>query len=63
MPHFKFKIIGKVNVWNALMGTFELGMPGGDVKITTNDIQLTEHLIEAMKTRDSIAIVIREEEE
>ena len=59
---FKFKIIGKVNKWDALMGNFELGMPGGDVKIMTNDTQLTEHLIDAMKTRDNIAIVIGEED-
>ena len=59
---FKFKIIGKVNKWDALMGRFVLGMPGGEVSITTNDIQLTEHLIEAMKTRDNIAIMIGEED-
>ena len=61
MPCFKFKLIGKVNEWNVLMETFKLGMPGGDVEIMTNDIQLTEHLIEAMKNRDNISITIGEE--
>ena len=58
---FRFKLIGKVNEWNCLMETFRLGMPGGDLEITTNDPILTEHLIEAMKTRDNIAIVIGED--
>lgn len=62
MPRFKFKLTGKVNEWNVLTETFKLGMPGGDVEITTNDSTLTEYLIEAMKTRDKIGIVIGEEE-
>lgn len=60
---FKFKLIGKVNEWNVLMNTFKLGTPGGDVEITTNDIQFTDHLIEAMRARDNISITIGEERE
>lgn len=63
MARFKFKLRGKVNVWDAVMGTFELGTPGGCVKILTNDTQLTENLILAMATRDHVSITIGEEEE
>ena len=59
---FKFRLIGKVNKWDALMGCFTLGTPGGDVSIVTNDLQFTDHLIEAMKTRDNISITIGEDD-
>ena len=62
MSHLKFKLIGKVNKWDALMNTFELGMPGGDVEIRTNHEFLTDHLVEAMKTRENISISFTEED-
>ncbi len=58
---FKFRLNGKVNEWNALTGCFTMGTIGGDVSIMTNNIQLTDYLIEAMKTRDKISITIGED--
>ena len=62
MPRFKFKLVGKVNKWDALFSSFTLGTPGGHVEIITDDTAFTDQLIEAMKTRDNIVITIGEED-
>lgn len=55
---FKLEIIGKVNIWDVLRNSFVLGTPGGDITmIVTNDL-VRDDLIDAMKDRTDVHIVI-----
>lgn len=52
-------MIGKVNVWNALINSFELGTPlNGDIEIRSTSDTLNDYLIDAMKNRKDITITI-----
>lgn len=55
---FDIKIVGKVNVWDVLRGNFVLGTPSGDIKMTVNDILVRDALIDAMKHRTDVHIII-----
>ncbi len=57
------KITGLVNVWDVLRDSFTLGTPLDDVKIITTNHMIKDYLVDAMKNRDKVSILIEEAEE
>ena len=55
---FDIKIVGKVNVWDVLGDNVVLGTPAGDIKMTDTDILVRDALLDAMKHRTDVHIVI-----
>ncbi len=54
------KVVGLVNLWDVLRDSFTLQTPLGDVKIITTNHMIKDHLVDAMKNRDKVSILIEE---